>query len=153
MDEHVVKFYVVACCHYYCFCTHFGLLKYFVREGAYTLPLLLLWMHWHVFHWDVDEKLWWGSQVCRLHSSSLQLQVFSSWQWASCQTERELSRHHNVVVNLIPLCSHIILTDWSHTYCSQSSTFLLPVPSTPKLTDCVHGRIPRLPQVLQPPSW
>ena len=150
MDEHLVKFYVVACCHYYCFCTCLGLLKYFVREGAYTFPLLLLWMQWHVFHWDVDEKLWWGSQACRLHSSSLQLQVFSSWQWASCHTEQELSRHH---YHLIPLCSHIILTDWSHTYCSQSSTFLLPVPSTPKLTDCVHGRIPQLPQVLQPPSW
>ena len=115
------------------------------------------WVHWHhVFNGDVDEKLWWWSQACRPHSSRLQLPAFPScyaWQWASCHTERELSRHY---YHLIPLHSHIITTlelieitltvpDHVHFFCLHR-----PSPSKHKLTDCVHGRIPWLPQVLQP---
>ena len=84
------------------------------------------WVHWHhVFNGDVDEKLWWWSQVCRPHSSSLQLQAFPlcyAWQWA------------------IPLHSHIISTieitlivpDHVHFFCLYR-----PSPSKHKLTDSV----------------
>ena len=34
-------FKVVACCHYYCYCTHLGLLKYSDRYGTYKISIIV----------------------------------------------------------------------------------------------------------------